>query len=699
MRENPRSRGRQANRTHWAIIGLTLLLAGVVTMAGLAIVPHAGDKGDRPVEPPGEGEGLADPSVIEETQAAAAGHWIATSNEDLLAHAAEYGAIGDGTSTDPLVLDGERFKATNTTTLVLENTDRHVHIKDLRLNGTGAGTAIMLQNVRGVTFENLTIDNHHTALKATNTTHVTIQDSRFKGNHIALRLTAPKDSIIADSRFTDNDRAVQVTNPHAARDPAPAQSKSRGLTLRNNHIQQSLPHWADEEKHPHGSGIELSGRDHQIINNTIEGHEPRAIWTNGTNVFIENNKILLGSGYGISLDRTQDVTLRDNYIESRSKAAIMTHRTISTLIKGNTITDNPDGAFKGTLDQGLDFNNNTLDWNGPAITLWSTSDASIVDNRITGGDYAVKAMDHDDLRINNNRLRIFSDGAVAIFRGEQFEFINNHVSESKKYSLFLIAPTDSLVKENLLRSAKHGVIVGSGAHDTRIEGNDLYGRGHVGLRIAESEKTLLNNNKIRLHDYGVLVEKNSVTAKIQNGELMINQVGMLFLNTTTQLLAQELDVLNNKVGVKVQNSQHVGLTGLKLEDNRRGIWYDHASNNTATGNLVERNQIGLLMEQSTHNLFYDNVFNNSMARGKNAWLFGSPENQWNIERTRGVNIIGGPYIGGNLWDSYIGTDSTGDGLGEIPHRPVPYHPALEGPLYNTGVPMGPFDLHPLVDTG
>jgi len=42
-------------------------------------------------------------------------------------------------------------------------------------------------------------------------------------------------------------------------------------------------------------------------------------------------------------------------------------------------------------------------------------------------------------------------------------------------------------------------------------------------------------------------------------------------------------------------------------------------------------------------------------------------NSWNISKTSGTNIIGGPYCGGNYWDDYTGSDSDGDGLGESPY--------------------------------
>ncbi len=64
---------------------------------------------------------------------------------------------------------------------------------------------------------------------------------------------------------------------------------------------------------------------------------------------------------------------------------------------------------------------------------------------------------------------------------------------------------------------------------------------------------------------------------------------------------------------------------------------------------------------------------------------------WNITKTLGTNIIGGPYLGGNYWDNYTGSDTTvpPDGIGDTD---LPYNSS--GNIYYGGdyLPLVTYEL-------
>jgi len=66
---------------------------------------------------------------------------------------------------------------------------------------------------------------------------------------------------------------------------------------------------------------------------------------------------------------------------------------------------------------------------------------------------------------------------------------------------------------------------------------------------------------------------------------------------------------------------------------------------------------------------YNNYFDNTNnVVGTTAYF--------NISKTLGTNIIGGPYLGGNYWNNYTGEDTNGDGLGDtdVPFMNLDYFP-------------------------
>nr|QNT35727.1 hypothetical protein BODMHOLK_00018 [uncultured Methanosarcinales archaeon] len=120
-------------------------------------------------------------------------------------------------------------------------------------------------------------------------------------------------------------------------------------------------------------------------------------------------------------------------------------------------------------------------------------------------------------------------------------------------------------------------------------------------------------------------------------------------------------------GIYLSGANHCNISDNNASNNKyHGIYLKSSSNNTLLNNTASNNDYyygeyyGIYLCGSSNNLIYNNYWSNT----NNAWDDGS--NQWNTTTViTGLNIIGGPSIGGNYWSNYTGADPDGDGLGDL----------------------------------
>ena len=109
-----------------------------------------------------------------------------------------------------------------------------------------------------------------------------------------------------------------------------------------------------------------------------------------------------------------------------------------------------------------------------------------------------------------------------------------------------------------------------------------------------------------------------------------------------------------------------------------------AHNSKLCGNRVENNNFGLALNGSSGNLVYNNYLNNTnnvvFDIGELFGLEGTGNESniictWNLSKTKGTNIVGGPYKGGNYWAlpnrtgfSQTQKDANKDGLSDLPYH-------------------------------
>lgn len=193
-----------------------------------------------------------------------------------------------------------------------------------------------------------------------------------------------------------------------------------------------------------------------------------------------------------------------------------------------------------------------------------------------------------------------------------------------------------------------------GIHNRTIQNNTLINSVYgIGLDSgASSSYNILNKNNFSFDGYGaVLLEGN------------YNNLSNNFaMNISGQALSSGIAVgglnLNGSNNIIFNNTIYNNLIGLLVYT--QGSSYSF--NNTVYDNKIlgAPGSTGISVYANTSgNLIYNNNFSATTPAYDNG-----TNNDWNITKTLGTNILGGAYKGGNFYSDYFGTDSNSDGIGD-----------------------------------
>jgi parallel beta-helix repeat protein len=229
-------------------------------------------------------------------------------------------------------------------------------------------------------------------------------------------------------------------------------------------------------------------------------------------------------------------------------------------------------------------------------------------------------------------------------------------------------------------NTNHGILLYDHSSNNELTSN-IASHNYCGIRLDSSSNNELTSNTVLNNQDGIDVCYSSNNELTNNTANSNNYYGSYQETSSNNELTSNTANSNNYCGIYFYSSSDNALTSNTANSNNYyGIRLDSSSNNELTSNTANSNNYcGIYLLSSSDNLIYNNYFENTY----NAWDDGS--NRWNITKTAGTNIIGGPYLGGNYWSDYAGTDTDGDGLGDTL---LPYN--------SSGDIIGGGDYHPLV---
>ncbi|WP_341536931.1 right-handed parallel beta-helix repeat-containing protein [Methanosarcina barkeri] len=240
------------------------------------------------------------------------------------------------------------------------------------------------------------------------------------------------------------------------------------------------------------------------------------------------------------------------------------------------------------------------------------------------------------------------------------------VLKNNSFGVYLYNTQNSLLEGNNISNNEHGVYLGNCSVVT-LRGNDANLNEGDAFILSNCRNCLVKENNASNNMAGIwlcdisrdnILKENTVTSSswccIDLGDTSCNNT----LEGNTLSGAYEGIYL---YGVSEKNT----LNNNNITASSYGLFTEGCGNNTISRNKISDNDVGISLNlnwtdgtTSSYNIIYNNYLNNS----KNAEDYGT--NTWNISKTEGENIVGGPYLGGNFWASPEGNGFSETALDE-----------------------------------
>jgi parallel beta-helix repeat protein len=206
------------------------------------------------------------------------------------------------------------------------------------------------------------------------------------------------------------------------------------------------------------------------------------------------------------------------------------------------------------------------------------------------------------------------------------------------------------------------------ANDVRISGFTFEGWTFQGILINGTTGVTIVENKIVFNALGIDVE-NSANTTIENN--IINGFGLDNIGIMVAY-SSGCSVVNNTItnavydGIRLWFSSGNLIHQNLIKNNDYGIFFHEANLNTISENTIsESGGPGIYIESSSTNEILHNSF---MDNYDQAMIYDNSVNTWD----NGCE--------GNYWSYYNGTDSNGDGIGDIPFiidsHNIDYYPLM-----------------------
>ncbi|NVM23691.1 MAG: right-handed parallel beta-helix repeat-containing protein, partial [Desulfobacterales bacterium] len=395
------------------------------------------------------------------------------------------------------------------------------------------------------------------------------------------------------------------------------------------------------------AGINITTVGYANISNVWATSNYYGIWlfSSSNNTLINNTAT--GNIYGILLNASSNNTLTDNNASYNKRIGIHIETgSINNTIAGGTVrnnTYNPSDDKEAGITILASSNNNTI----AGVSIFNNSQNGIY-------------LEANFTKITSNNLWNNTWNGIYL-KSSSGNSLTGNTASGNAYGIWLKSSSNNNLTGNTADNNTEGILLYSSSNNNFTDNNASYNqRAGIYIQTSSIKNTItggtVHNNSYNPSDgkeAGITILASSDNNTITGVSIFNNSQNGIYLEANFTNISSNTIQNNTWNGINLTSSDNNTLTNNTANNNTIGIaLYDLSSNNTLTNNTADNNiNTGIYLESSSNNSIYNNYFNNTNNTGFN----GATNNTWNTTQTPGVNIAGGPYLGGNFWAYPNGT--------------------------------------------
>ena len=263
--------------------------------------------------------------------------------------------------------------------------------------------------------------------------------------------------------------------------------------------------------------------------------------------------------------------------------------------------------------------------------------------------------------------------------------IQNAVNSAKAGDTIILKPG---IYNESVKINKSSIIIRSESgnpDNTEVKSKSASANAFSLINVSYTQVNGLKFSGAKNAGYSGISLSNCNSCKIQNNKLVGNSRGLYLVYSKKCTVLNNIATNGDTYGIVLANTHNSTISGNQAHNNARGLYIGSSDGNIISGNNVSDNSIVgfFICGYSDRDTVYNNYFNDVAETVRNG--IG---NSYNVAKTTGPNIIGGPYIGGNFWGNPSGTgcsqiakDANGDGFSDEPCKNI------SGSIYTDYLPL------------